>query len=114
MSSLECPEEYNSLADVLQEAIDQASKGKGIERHAKFREPFEEQKICEIARRVGVGYDLGQAIKKSMESVRLPYPRNINELLGAINYLAGAVIVMREEGENLQLSQEDNRNDTGS
>lgn len=90
-------EQYKELYNVLLAAYDQASGGKGKQRHAKEEEPFEKQKICEIARRVGNGYQLGQAIKKSMESQRLPYPQNIQELYGAINYLAAAAIIMEED-----------------
>jgi hypothetical protein len=48
----------------------------------------------DMARRFGVGSLLGQAFKKSEESQRLPQGAAIRELLGAINYLAGAVIAM--------------------
>lgn len=87
---------YESLADVLQEAIDQAQHGKGRERHAGGNESFDRQKICEITRRVGLGYPLGQAIKKAEESLTLGGERGVAELLGAINYLAAAVICSRE------------------
>lgn len=90
-------DEYMSLFNVLMDALSQAQNGKGKERHAKHKERFENQKICEIARRVGVGYQTGQAIKKAEESAILGGVRGIAELLGAINYLAAAVIVMREE-----------------
>lgn len=87
---------YEQLASVLADAIDQAASGKGSKRHAKDGEPFEQQKICEITRRVGLGYPLGPAVKKAQESLRLG-KRGPAELLGAINYLAAAVIVMEEE-----------------
>ena len=87
---------YESLQEVLDDALYQASSGKGKERHAKQDEPFDKQKICEITRREGLGYPIGQAIKKAIESQRLG-ARGPDELLGAINYLAAAVIVMREE-----------------
>lgn len=87
---------YESLKEVLDDALRQASDGKGKERHAKKDEPFDKQKICEITRRVGLGYPIGQAIKKAEESLRLG-TRGPDELLGAINYLAAAVICMREE-----------------
>jgi len=87
---------YEMLADVLTLALNQAASGKGKERHAKDGEPFQQQKICEITRRVGLGYPLGQATKKAYESLRIG-DRGPAELLGAINYLAAAVIVMREE-----------------
>ena len=39
---------------------------------------------------------LYQAIKKTVESKRLPKDRAVAELLGAINYLAGAVIALEK------------------
>lgn len=91
------PGPYNSLATVLREAFEQASAGKGKERHAKTDEPFERQIICEVRRRVGSGYTKGQAVKKIYESDRLEGERGVAELLGAINYLAAEIIVRREE-----------------
>lgn len=82
---------YEQLAGVLQRAYNQAAKGKGAERHANG-EPFDEQVMQDGARRFGVGALLFQAFKKSEESQRLPLERGVAELLGAIVYLAGAVI----------------------
>ena len=45
----------------------------------------------------GAGFALGQAAKKAQESMRLPAGRDVAELLGAINYLAGAVIALERE-----------------
>lgn len=90
------PSEYISLGLVMQSALEQASKGKGRERHASEGEAYEDQIICEVARRVGLGYPLGQAVKKIYESQRLGGESGVAELLGAINYIATAVIVMRE------------------
>ena len=90
---------YDKLAEVFQGAMDQASIGKGSERHAKADEPFERQKICEITRRLQgspVGGPLFQAIKKCYESERLLGHRAIAELHGAINYIAAAIIVLEE------------------
>jgi len=42
---------YQKLQDVLDRAFEQASIGKGKERHAT-NEPFESQLICEISRRL--------------------------------------------------------------
>lgn len=84
---------YEELADVLLRAFHQAASGKGKERHAQG-EPFTEQVMQDMARRFGVGSLLGQAFKKSEESQRLPHDRAVAELLGAINYLAGAVIAL--------------------
>lgn len=85
-------EGYEILADVLDRAYAQAATGKGKERHAQAGEPFDEQVMQDGARRFGVGALLFQAFKKSEESQRLPLEQGIRELLGAINYLAGAVI----------------------
>jgi len=82
---------YELLSDVLHRAYNQAAIGKGKERHANG-EPFDEQVMQDGARRFGVGALLFQAFKKSEESQRLPLGRGVNELLGAIVYLAGAVI----------------------
>jgi DNA repair ATPase RecN len=86
---------YESLREILAEALKQASEGKGKERHAMDGEPFEKQPICEIARRLGGG-DLFQAVKKIYESVRLPKEAAVRELLGAINYIAAEIILRRE------------------
>ncbi|AWM87339.1 hypothetical protein C4E04_11745 [Microvirga sp. 17 mud 1-3] len=84
---------YESLAGVLGRAFHQAAHGKGHERHAQG-EPFDSQVMQDTARRFGVGALLGQAFKKSEESQRLQRDAAVRELLGAINYLAGAVIAM--------------------
>ena len=96
-SQSSCLEEdpYISLRYVLELAVDQAANGKGKERHANG-EPFDQQKICKISRAVGVGFALGQALKKAEESVRLDKDAGLREILGAINYLAAAYIVLNE------------------
>jgi hypothetical protein len=89
---------YAALDQALQGAYNQASQGKGKERHADD-ESFENQKICVINRWITgspVAGALFQAIKKSVESSRLSAPRAIRELQGAINYLAAAIILLEE------------------
>ncbi len=92
--------EYKSLSIVLQEALDQAQRGKGHERHSAG-EPFESQEICQNTRAVGLGFPLGQARKKAREAKgifeREGTSKAVPDILGAINYLAAAVIVMREK-----------------
>lgn len=94
---------YEKLQNVLGDALEQASSGKGKERHAKPGEPFENQKICEISRRL-VGHPaagpLFQAVKKIYESGRLEGDRGISEILGAVNYCCAAIILMKEVGNN--------------
>ena len=84
---------YGSLRDVLDRAYAQASSGKGHERHAVGK-PFDEQPMQRLIELYGVGFALRQAAKKAQESQRLPAGRDVAELLGAINYLAGAVIAL--------------------
>ena len=97
-NTVELNPKYDSLYKVLLSAYNQASNGKGKERHQlNDDEPFENQKICEIARRLSIDYNLGQAVKKIYESKRLTDERDIAELYGAINYIAAAIIVKQEE-----------------
>lgn len=84
---------YESLAAVLDAALDQAQHGKGADRHASG-EPFEQQPIVAICEALGGDFAVGQAIKKRHEARRLPPDRAKAELLGAIVYLAAAVIVI--------------------
>ncbi len=88
------PTGYAALADVMTRALEQASAGKGAQRHAQGQ-AFEQQPMQQLIRLYGVGFALGQAAKKAQEAQRLPtVERQVAELLGAINYLAGAVIAL--------------------
>lgn len=95
---------YVSLQRVLARAYAQAADGKGKDRHVKTAgQRFEDQPICTLQRIFGTGYAFGQASKKAEESTRLPRDRAVAELLGAINYLAAAVIVLEEgDGEGTE------------
>ena len=90
---------YYPLCRVLNAAYEQAANGKGKERHANDK-PFTAQPIMEIARMVGPGYQLGQAMKKAQEAggmIQRGQPdRARAELLGAINYLAACVLMIEE------------------
>lgn len=85
--------QYASLRAVLNLAYEQAAIGKGAERHANCL-PFDEQPMQSISDSLGTNAGLlFQAQKKVAESVKLPhYNRRERELLGAINYIAGAII----------------------
>ena len=91
---------YAPLRRVLNAAYEQAANGKGKERHANNK-PFTDQPIMEIARMVGPGYQLGQAMKKAQEAggmIQRGQPdRAKAELLGAINYLAACVLLIEED-----------------
>lgn len=90
---------YASLANVLERAYGQAAHGKGAERHACQR-PFTEQPMQTISRLIG-SHDglLYQAMKKIQESKRMDKDAAVRELLGAINYIAGAVIFLETKEE---------------
>lgn len=89
---------YILLRGVLDRAYEQAAGGKGAQRHAQGQ-PFEKQPMQKLIDLYGVGFALGQAGKKAQESQRMEHEPAVRELLGAINYLAGAVIAleMREK-----------------
>jgi len=87
---------YEPLASVLDEALAQAQAGKGKERHANG-EPYDEQKIVTLNLQIGSEHGaIFQGCKKAQESARLDAERGDAELLGAINYLAAAVIIRRK------------------
>lgn len=89
---------YETLAEVLDAALEQAQAGKGKERHASDGEAFGDQQIVQLGEWMGsTHFEIGQAAKKAIESTRLPPDRAEAELLGAINYLAAAVIVLRRQ-----------------
>ena len=89
---------YSKLALALQSAYNQAAFGKGKERHASDSVAFEDQPMSVINRQLGsIDGFLYQAHKKSLEAKRLPLERAQAELLGAINYLAGAWIELERQ-----------------
>lgn len=97
MTRAPAPAGYEDLAEVLDCALMQASSGKGADRHAGDR-PFATQPMQEITRMVGIGFPLGQAMKKAQEAGTMASRGQTDaarrELLGAINYLAGAVLAI--------------------
>lgn len=90
---------YHGLWCVLTDALDQAQLGKGAERHGQDK-AFEEQPMQKLIELHGRGFAYGQAGKKAQESERLAYAAARRELLGAIVYLAGAVINLDKENRN--------------
>lgn len=96
------PVGYLRLNNIFRQAFEQACYGKGKERHANDR-PFVEQSICQITRDLGTAFPKGQAVKKILESKKLRTLRGVDaeiqELRGAMVYLAAAILVI-EETEN--------------
>jgi hypothetical protein len=99
---IEISKDYESLFEQYLGALSHASETKGKERHANDL-PFEKQKICRINRDVGLGYGLGQIIKKAEEVVKLSPDRAIFELYGVINYASGLLIVLKEQISKVKL-----------
>lgn len=97
-------EGYAYLESVLDAALHQAAAGKGKERHACDR-PFDQQPMQLISDLLqstdGMAY---QAIKKIQEAARMDYEPAIRELLGSINYTAGAIIKLMRDHQRVQPS----------
>jgi GrpB-like predicted nucleotidyltransferase (UPF0157 family) len=94
---------YFELNLVLQNAMKQASQGKGKERHANDNN-YEDQVICIVGRLLKdhpFGAHAYQVIKKTIEAGRLykiSRPEAAyNEMLGAINYAAAMNILIKEK-----------------
>lgn len=85
-------DKYADLAGVLEDAFEQASEGKGKERHATG-EAFRDQPIFWIEENFP-SFQLGQAVKKIYESQRLDVLPACAELRGAIVYLAAHIIFL--------------------
>lgn len=92
---------YEDLASILNAALEQASLGKGRERHANDL-PFNKQKMIGISDLFhGPQGMLWQAAKKATEANEMlsrdpaSQPFYEKELLGAINYIAGAILFAR-------------------
>lgn len=97
---------YAPLKRVLMTAYNHAAVGKGRERHANGGD-FMTQDIMAIARVHGIGFQTGQSEKKVRESHgmidRGDHRSAKAELLGAINYLAAAYLLIEEKERDLKL-----------
>ena len=93
------PPGYEEVAEVLAAALAQTAEGKGRERHANDK-PFDDQPMARITAMVGVGFPLGQVMKKAQEAGGMAQ-RGENaaaqaELLGVIVYAVGAYLALNE------------------
>ena len=94
--------EYHNhpLFPVLMRAIEQATNGKGM-RHGGDRTPFMEQPWKHYAELHGRGFLTGQAAKKLEEAASIKSGEAfIQEALGAIIYIAMAIINEEESNKN--------------
>ena len=87
------PNPYQSLINVLDQAYNRASAGKGRERHATS-EPFYEQSIVTEGKHFFIVGNLQQIRKKAVECLRLDMNAARNELLDIIVYAAASVIII--------------------
>ncbi len=107
-------ENYSKLRESFDNALEQASGGKGKERHAKEDQRFEDQVMCNTQRML-VDHPLGglayQVIKKTIESGRLYHDVGADaaraEIYGAMNYLGGMDIIYKENQEPQQQPQQE-------
>lgn len=88
------------LSSVFKSAIEQTTDGKGMQRHGRDI-PFLDQPWYEIANTHGIGFLSGQAEKKLREAMSNMGKSDNDwwekEMLGAINYIAMAVLYRRDE-----------------
>lgn len=100
---------YETLAEAMQAALDQAQTGKGKERHANER-PFPAQTLMNNTRAVGTGYSCGQAMKKAEELhgmvQRGEYASAIEECYGAAIYLLATALYIEELAEGRSSTKE--------
>ena len=88
--------EFSELREVLDAAYEQAASGKGDERHGHGA-PLEAQPVFRLMRDHGIGFATGQASKKAVEALSMDDPEAAErELLGAIVYLAFAILEIRK------------------
>lgn len=95
--------DYENFVSVLADAYKQTAGGKGNERHGGADRPWHDQPIMTELRQTGTpGFQLGQARKKLLESLRLyeeSPERAYKEVLGAIVYAAAAAQFYRGDAE---------------
>jgi hypothetical protein len=99
-------EGYDELAIILRDAFEQASRGKGAERHANDL-PFDQQPMQSISSLFDSDKGMAfQVVKKLREGLDMPeYERLERELLGSIVYTAGIILwhKRRHTAENARL-----------
>jgi hypothetical protein len=88
-------DKFHPLELIFERAVEQAADGKGSERHGNGND-FLKQQWVSLAETHGTGFLTGQAQKKLTEAVANRTSDNYDwyerELLGAINYIAMALL----------------------
>nr|DAF77130.1 MAG TPA: hypothetical protein [Caudoviricetes sp.] len=97
-------EGYELLANILTDAFEQASTGKGKERHGRGL-PWHKQAIFTLGRQYGPGGTGFQAAKKIGEAMgmieRGDFEAAEREILGTIVYAAATVALVREKAKTI-------------
>lgn len=97
-------EGYELLANILTDAFEQASTGKGKERHGRGL-PWHKQAIFTLGRQYGPGGTGFQAAKKIGEAMgmieRGDFEAAEREILGTIVYAAATVALVREKAKQI-------------
>lgn len=97
-------EGYELLSNILQDAFEQASTGKGKERHGRGL-PWHEQAIFTLGRQYGPGGTGFQAAKKIGEAMgmieRGDFEAAEREILGTIVYAAATIALVREKAKQI-------------
>lgn len=97
-------EGYELLANILTDAFEQASTGKGKERHGRGL-PWHKQAIFTLGRQYGPGGTGFQAAKKIGEAMgmieRGEFEAAEREILGTIVYAAATVALVREKAKQI-------------
>ena len=97
------------LKKILDKAYEQASTGKGAERHGQQSDDLTQQPICLIPSMFGAAGAIGpafQAIKKIQEGLnnylnkKFTYDQLEREILGAIVYTAAILLNIKETDSN--------------
>lgn len=89
------------IEEVFKTCVQQLASGKGQQRHGHNNKSFFDQQWVEVTRRHGLGFLTGQAVKKANEAAL--NLENLDkeagwwerEMIGAINYMAMAILYRR-------------------
>lgn len=97
LASMNATAAKHPLARIFEEAVTQATRGKGNARHGMGRdsaiaENFFAQDWLAIAQRHGPGFLSGQAEKKLRESLAMPPAEARSERLGVLVYVAMLIL----------------------
>lgn len=82
------------LVEITLDTLRQVTAGKGRDRHARGRDYVDQpiNVIPTLLGELGLGFLIGQAMRKAEESVTMSHDRKVAELRGAAVYLLTAIL----------------------